>query len=57
MGMFDHVKFSMKCPFCGQILKGFQSKSAKCCLDKLNFWEGIIFMSIVISAKLYLILI
>lgn len=33
MGMFDWVNVEMDCPYCGEKLKGFQSKDGDCVLD------------------------
>lgn len=30
MGMFDNVRFEMKCPLCGESVNGFQSKDGPC---------------------------
>lgn len=39
MGCFDHVKFSTTCPNCNRKVSGFQSKSAECLSDTLEFWQ------------------
>ena len=39
MGMFDWINFEMKCPVCGNEVKGFQSKRAVCELEDLEFWQ------------------
>lgn len=39
MGMFDYVNFETKCPVCGNILKGFQTKDAGNDLECVEFWE------------------
>ena len=39
MGMFDYVKFEMKCPKCGANVDDFQSKDGPCCLLTLEYWE------------------
>jgi hypothetical protein len=36
MGLFDHVKFKMDCPFCGKIIDGFQSKSSTCMMNTIT---------------------
>jgi hypothetical protein len=37
MGMFDYVKFSCKCPNCGEEISGFQSKDSSCLMDEIEF--------------------
>ena len=39
MGMFDDIKLEIKCPKCGAIVKGFQSKDGPCYLSQLDYWE------------------
>jgi len=39
MGMFDYVKFSMKCPKCGKKVNGFQSKDGECTLNEVEYWK------------------
>ena len=39
MGMFDWINFEMYCPICGNKVIGFQSKSANCNLEYLDFWQ------------------
>ena len=39
MGMFDYIKYKMKCPHCGKMITEFQSKDGDCMLGRLNFWE------------------
>lgn len=39
MGMYDDVKYEMKCPKCKTIVKDFQSKDGICCLHTLEFWQ------------------
>jgi len=39
MGMFDRIKFEMKCLKCGNLLNGFQSRDGPCKLLLLDFWE------------------
>ena len=39
MGMFDRIKFSCRCPYCGATMNGFQSKDGDCNLDDIEFWE------------------
>lgn len=36
MGMFDDIVYEAPCPICGTPLKGWQSKDAGCCLEKLT---------------------
>ncbi len=36
MGMFDYVHFEMRCPVCGRLLDGFQTKDGECLLDKVE---------------------
>lgn len=30
MGMYDEIDYECECPFCGSLLKGFQSKDGPC---------------------------
>ncbi len=39
MGMFDYVKYKMKCPKCGETISDFQSKSGECMLSEVEYWE------------------
>lgn len=39
MGMFDYVEFQTKCPTCGEILTGFQSKDGECIMTTIPYWE------------------
>jgi len=39
MGMYDDIKFEMKCPKCKTKLNNFQSKDGACMMDVLDFWE------------------
>lgn len=39
MGMFDYVKYKMKCPHCGKMITEFQSKDGCCLCVELDFWE------------------
>ena len=39
MGMFDYIKFEMKCPNCNTKIDGFQSKDGACMMDVLEFYE------------------
>jgi len=39
MGMFDYVKFKIKCPNCGKLIDNFQSKDSVCLMNNLEFWE------------------
>ncbi len=39
MGMFDDVKFKMKCPKCKTKMDNFQSKDGDCAMFLLEFWE------------------
>ncbi|GAG59809.1 unnamed protein product [marine sediment metagenome] len=39
MGMFDSIKYEMKCPKCGHKINSFQSKDGCCQLYNLNYWE------------------
>ena len=39
MGMFDDIKFEMKCPNCKTKVDGFQSKDGSCLMHELEFWE------------------
>jgi hypothetical protein len=43
--MFDTVKFEMKCPRCGNIIKDFQSKDLGCFLDEVDVSEVVNFYS------------
>jgi hypothetical protein len=45
MGMYDNVKFEMKCPTCGSIVNGFQTKDLGCMLDTVSVAEVINFYS------------
>jgi len=36
MGMFDWINYYMKCPMCGHMIEGFQSKDGECTLDELE---------------------
>lgn len=36
MGMFDCIDFKIKCPTCGKMVEGFQSKDNDCSLDLLQ---------------------
>ena len=36
MGCFDWVNFEMDCPKCGELVDGFQSKSAECNLGTVD---------------------
>jgi len=39
MGMFDYVNTpEIKCPNCGEIVTGFQSKDGPCYLKTVEFW-------------------
>ena len=38
MGMFDYINFECKCPKCGTLVKGFQSKDGPSCMVKLEPW-------------------
>jgi hypothetical protein len=37
MGMFDWVDFSIKCPLCGEMLVGFQTKDLENQLKTVNY--------------------
>ena len=39
MGMFDMVRFKMKCPCCGVELNSFQTRDTACSLDFVDPWE------------------
>jgi predicted RNA-binding Zn-ribbon protein involved in translation (DUF1610 family) len=40
MGMYDNIRTpDIKCPHCGEVVTGFQSKDADCALDTLDYWE------------------
>ena len=39
MGMFDNIRFKIKCPNCGKEVNDFQSKDGKCCMFELDYWE------------------
>ena len=39
MGMFDWVDFECKCPSCGQVTGGFQTKDLGCDLSNVKPWE------------------
>ena len=39
MGMFDYVKYEMKCPTCGRLLNDFQSKDGMCVMATLEITE------------------
>jgi hypothetical protein len=36
MGMFDYVKLKIKCPFCGEEIKNFQTKDTGCNLCEVE---------------------
>ena len=38
MGMFDYISdFEIKCPKCGQMVTGFQSKDGECLLRNISY--------------------
>lgn len=39
MGMFDYVNLEIKCPKCGAVVDGFQTKDNGCLMDELEYWE------------------
>ena len=39
MGMFDYVNYEADCIECGSTLRGWQTKSTKCCMDTVEVWQ------------------
>ena len=39
MGMFDHIKLTIKCPKCGNLVSNFQTKNNDCTMASLEFWQ------------------
>jgi hypothetical protein len=39
MGMFDYIRFKVKCPLCGTLVQDFQSKDGQCLLETLEYWQ------------------
>jgi hypothetical protein len=38
MGLFDTVKFSTKCPCCGEVIPEFQTKDNDACMNTVDPW-------------------
>ena len=39
MGMYDDIKFEIKCPNCKNKMDNFQSKNGPCIMIELNFYQ------------------
>jgi hypothetical protein len=38
MGIFNYVNLKIPCPYCGEVLSGFQTKDGVACMDTVEPW-------------------
>jgi len=39
MGLYDHLRFKIACPTCGEPMEDFQSKDGACCMETLEITD------------------